>query len=171
MRNSHILGIYGENGAGKSTLMDSFQNQYFQKSILIWQGSFKTQSHLKVRDLFEMLKTEEKLYFSKMEAEIDFDQWHLTKILDRPINKLSGGENQTVKILSSVLMNKEYYLFDEPFSFLDQGRKDLFKSLLKKLQSFHKKLIIIDHDLAVLNFLCDDVYELTNYQLIKRQGS
>jgi ATP-binding cassette subfamily E protein 1 len=83
----------------------------------------------------------------------------LTNILDKNIEerKISGGELQLVSIAAALLKDVDLYFFDEPSSYLDIYQRLKVARIIKEL-SERKKVVVIEHDLAVLDFLCDNVH-------------
>jgi ATP-binding cassette subfamily E protein 1 len=85
------------------------------------------------------------------------DNLDLTGCLSRKTNELSGGELQRVAIAAAMLKEADLYFFDEPSSYLDiHQRLSVAKSIRELSQS--KQVMVIEHDLAVLDFLADDVH-------------
>ncbi|MEK6954436.1 MAG: ATP-binding cassette domain-containing protein [Candidatus Micrarchaeota archaeon] len=81
----------------------------------------------------------------------------LGKIYDRELQQLSGGELQKVIITAALLHEKDIYFLDEPFSFLDYVyRVRLINYLLENFQQ--KKVVIVDHDISLLSYLCKQSY-------------
>jgi len=80
-------------------------------------------------------------------------------ILDKEITKgtISGGELQMVSIAAALVKDVDLYFFDEPSSYLDIYQRLKVARVIKDL-SERKKVIVIEHDLAVLDFLCDNVH-------------
>ena len=85
----------------------------------------------------------------------------LQNILDKKIEKgtISGGELQLTSIAAALLKNVDLYFFDEPSSYLDIHQRLKVAKIIKNL-SEEKKVMVIEHDLAVLDFLCDSVHLL-----------
>lgn len=83
----------------------------------------------------------------------------LENILEKDIGagKISGGELQLMSIAAALLKDVELYFFDEPSSYLDINQRLKVARIIKEL-SETKKVMVIEHDLAVLDFLCDSVY-------------
>jgi len=83
----------------------------------------------------------------------------IAKILDKYIEKkeISGGELQLVSIAAALLKDVDLYFFDEPSSYLDIHQRLKVARIIKEL-SEKKKVIVIEHDLAVLDFLCESVH-------------
>ena len=87
------------------------------------------------------------------------DKLGLRNVLDKQIEKgeISGGELQTVSIAAALLKDVDLYFFDEPSSYLDIHQRLKVARIIKEL-SEKKKVIVVEHDLAVLDFLCDNVH-------------
>jgi ATP-binding cassette subfamily E protein 1 len=83
----------------------------------------------------------------------------LKNILNKDIEKgeISGGELQSVSIGAALLKDVDLYFFDEPSSYLDIYQRLKVAKIIKEL-SEKKKVLVIEHDLAVLDFLCDNVH-------------
>ncbi|MFX1280893.1 MAG: ribosome biogenesis/translation initiation ATPase RLI [Promethearchaeota archaeon] len=82
---------------------------------------------------------------------------NLTKILERDISVLSGGELQRVAIAAAYLKDGDVYLFDEPSSYLDVSERINMAKLIRQLSTENKTIIVVEHDLAILDYLSDYV--------------
>lgn len=80
----------------------------------------------------------------------------ITEVLDRELTKLSGGELQRVAMAATLMKDADVYFFDEPSSYLDIYQRVRMARLIKEL-SENKQVIVIEHDLAILDFLADNV--------------
>jgi len=91
--------------------------------------------------------------------DIVVEKLGLASILDKDIGKgtISGGELQLVSIAAALLKDVDLYFFDEPSSYLDIHQRLKVAHIIKEL-SEEKKVLVIEHDLAVLDFLCDNVH-------------
>ena len=85
------------------------------------------------------------------------EKLNLTKILERDISVLSGGELQRVAIAAAYLKNGDVYLFDEPSSYLDVSERINMAKLIRSLSAENKTIIVVEHDLAMLDYLSDYV--------------
>jgi len=79
----------------------------------------------------------------------------LEHILDREVKYLSGGELQKLAIAAAILRNADVYIFDEPTTHLDIVERLRVAHVIKDIASRGKYTIVIDHDLAVLDYLAD----------------
>ena len=91
--------------------------------------------------------------------DIIVEKLGLRNVLDKHMEKgeISGGELQTVSIAAALLKDVDLYFFDEPSSYLDIYQRLKVAKIIKDL-SEKKKLLVVEHDLAVLDFLCDNVH-------------
>ena len=83
------------------------------------------------------------------------EKLNLTKILDRDISILSGGELQRVAIAAAYLKDGDVYLIDEPSSYLDVSERINMAKLIRTLTDEEKRIIVVEHDLAILDYLSD----------------
>jgi len=104
----------------------------------------------RVVDLLSKNDTEEKL-------NLIAENLNLTEILERDIAVLSGGELQRVAIAAAYLKNGDVYLFDEPSSYLDVSERINMAKLIRRLSEEDKTIIVVEHDLAILDYLSDYV--------------
>lgn len=80
-------------------------------------------------------------------------------LLDKEIEKgtISGGELQLVSIAAALIKDVDLYFFDEPTSYLDIFQRLKVARIIQAL-ALEKKVLVIEHDLAVLDFLCENVH-------------
>jgi len=78
----------------------------------------------------------------------------VSQVLGNKMDKLSGGELQRVAILAASLGEADVYFFDEPLAFLDIGERLRVSDFLKEIAR-DKTLIVVEHDLLILDYLCD----------------
>ncbi len=100
---------------------------------------------------------------SKMDAIIDnaLAFCGITKLKDRVINTLSGGEKQRVALACIVAMDAPVIVLDEPFASIDPDSRVMLIHKLKELQEKHGKTIILaDHDLGDYPGIIDEFYYL-----------
>jgi ATP-binding cassette subfamily E protein 1 len=108
--------------------------------------------HGKIKDILQKADTTNRY-------DVIVDKLGLDKILDKEISKatISGGELQLTAIAAVLLKDVNLYLFDEPSSYLDIHQRLKVARIIKEL-SDNKKVIVIEHDIAVLDFLCENVH-------------
>ncbi|MEM4581731.1 MAG: ribosome biogenesis/translation initiation ATPase RLI, partial [Candidatus Korarchaeum sp.] len=84
----------------------------------------------------------------------------LENLRDRGLKELSGGELQRLALAAAYLREGDLYIFDEPTNYLDVFQRMRAAKLLRTLQEKSKALIVVEHDLAVLDYLSDYVHVL-----------
>ena len=84
----------------------------------------------------------------------------LEHLMDRPLDVLSGGELQRVAIATVVLRDAKVYLFDEPSSHLDIYQRTKAARIIRSLVDAEKMVVAAEHDLAVLDYMSDDIFLL-----------
>ncbi|MEC8340955.1 MAG: ribosome biogenesis/translation initiation ATPase RLI [Candidatus Thermoplasmatota archaeon] len=78
-------------------------------------------------------------------------------LMDRTVQQLSGGELQRMAIAATILRDVDVYFFDEPSSYLDIHERMRIVRIIQALAET-KRVIVIEHDLAVLDVLADLIH-------------
>jgi ATP-binding cassette, sub-family E, member 1 len=76
---------------------------------------------------------------------------------DRPLRDLSGGELQLASIARTLSSDADLYLIDEPSSYLDIVHRLEVARLLRRLGET-KSVVVVEHDLALLDYLADQAH-------------
>lgn len=79
----------------------------------------------------------------------------LTHIRDRDVAALSGGELQRFAIAIVCIQNGDILMFDEPSSYLDVKQRLNAAVTIRSLIHADKFIIVVEHDLSVLDYLSD----------------
>ena len=83
----------------------------------------------------------------------------LNHLMSRDIDQLSGGELQRFAIAITAMAKADVYMFDEPSSYLDVKQRlraaEVIRSVLEAKDGVY--VIVVEHDLAVLDYLSDFV--------------
>jgi len=94
---------------------------------------------------------------SERDVEEVIERLDLERVRNREMDKLSGGELQRVAIAATVMKDADIYFFDEPSSYLDISQRVNVSRVIHDL-SKEKQVMVIEHDLAILDFLSDSIY-------------
>ncbi|VDK41489.1 unnamed protein product [Gongylonema pulchrum] len=81
----------------------------------------------------------------------------LEGVKDRMLDQLSGGELQRFAIAMCVVQRADVYIFDEPSSYLDVKQRLKAAKIIRDLVTPQNYVIVVEHDLAVLDYLSDFV--------------
>lgn len=84
------------------------------------------------------------------------------KVLEKNFNSLSGGEQQRITIIQSLLLNKNIFLLDEITSSLD---KENIRNVVNLFRREKKTLLVVSHNSEWEN-LADKIYLMKNGKLI-----
>ncbi|MCW4007290.1 MAG: ribosome biogenesis/translation initiation ATPase RLI [Candidatus Bathyarchaeota archaeon] len=182
-----VLGLLGQNGIGKTTTLKVLSGelkpnlgrydnppewdeiiQYYRGSTLQEYFQRMSQNNLKVAHkpqyvdkipkvvsgkVGELLeKVDERKILDRLAADLE-----LTKIWDRPLNVLSGGELQRVAVAAALSREADVYLFDEPSSYLDVKQRLQVAKAIRSLKLQEKTIIVAEHDLAIIDYLSDQI--------------
>jgi ATP-binding cassette subfamily E protein 1 len=183
-----VLGLIGQNGVGKTTAIRILSGElypnigdyaskemknltsYFRGTEL--QGYFEKieakniKSSLKpqyVDKLSQVVKgntgellekVDERGVSKELIQELD-----LNDALDKDISVLSGGELQRVAVIASMSKDADIYFLDEPTSYLDIKQRLNVAKAIRNLAE-QKTVVVIEHDLAILDYLSDNIHIL-----------
>ena len=86
------------------------------------------------------------------------NELQLNEILNSDIGTISGGELQRVAIAATVLKKANLHIFDEPSSYLDIKQRIAVARFIKSLPDKNKGVIVVEHDLIILDFIADLVH-------------
>ena len=177
-KTGRVVGLLGENGIGKTTalkilsgkLMPNLGNiekePSWEEIIEKWRGTELSNFFKKVAD--GKLKVSFKpQYVDKLSSydgrvedfleEMGVEGNGLENIVDRKMSEVSGGELQKIAVTVALEKDADIYFFDEPSSYLDIKNRLEIAKLIRKLAQ-HKMVMVVEHDLAVLDFLADIVH-------------
>jgi ATP-binding cassette subfamily E protein 1 len=82
---------------------------------------------------------------------------NIDHVLERTMDQVSGGELQRIAIGATLLKDADVYFFDEPSSYLDIHERLRVARVIQDLAQ-KKRVIVIEHDLAILDFLTEQVH-------------
>jgi len=183
-----VVGILGPNGMGKSTAFNALSGRMIPNlgdwlnKEPEWEEVVESLPKGELRDFFMAVRdggikvalkpqnvdrlpkrvqgtveallrrVDERDMFDEMTVALGIDH-----LLGRNVQQLSGGELQRMAICATILRDVDVYFFDEPSSYLDIHERMRIVRIIQKL-SETKRVIVIEHDLAVLDVLADLVH-------------
>lgn len=183
-----VVGILGPNGMGKSTAINALSGRMIPNlgdwlnKDADWDDVIESLPRGELRDFFVAVKNgdvrvalkpqnvdrlpkkikgtvrellsrvDERNMFEQLTRDLGIDH-----LLERTVQQLSGGELQRMAICATLLRDVDVYFFDEPSSYLDIHERMRIVRIIQKLAET-KRVIVIEHDLAVLDVLADLVH-------------
>jgi len=92
----------------------------------------------------------------------------ITKLLDRKVERLSGGEMQRVSIGRAIVRQPHVFLMDEPLSALDANLRDVLRVELKKLHNeLGATFVFVTHDQVEAMSMGDKIGVLNKGKLVQ----
>ncbi len=184
---NEIVGIIGSNGLGKTTALKILSGE-LKPNLGVLDGVAEPEQLIKIfrgtelQNYLEMLiekkiKTSVKpqrvdqipfLYrekVSKLLEKVDerkilnelISLLNLQSVMDSKIDEISGGELQRVAIAACLAKDADFFFFDEPTSFLDVFQRLNVAKIIRKYCE-NRAVMVVDHDLATLDFLADRIH-------------
>ena len=92
----------------------------------------------------------------------------ITRLLDRKVERLSGGEMQRVSIGRAIVRQPRVFLMDEPLSALDANLRDVLRVELKKLHNdLGATFVFVTHDQVEAMSMGDKIGVLNRGRLVQ----
>ena len=175
------VALMGENGAGKTTLINILQN-----TLSLGKGVYRTPSDVNIVVFSQNRST---LPLDKTPLEVvgdgvDFivlpngEQRHVISYLEnflfnsdqihRPIYTLSGGEKNRLQLALFMKQSADLWIFDEPTNDLDIETTELLEN---ELREYSAPLIIVSHDRAFLDNVCNKIWLINNKTIEQFHGN
>ncbi|MES2773321.1 MAG: ABC transporter ATP-binding protein [Bacteroidota bacterium] len=188
------IAIAGETGSGKSTLLKIIAGLASPDDGAVW---FETERVKKVPDeklipghkgiaylsqqfdLPNNLTVEQVLIYNNIlsddEAAADgatkalYDTCHITHLLHRRTDQLSGGEKQRVALARLLVSSPHLLLLDEPFSNLDMIHKTVLKTVIRSIgEKLNISCILVSHDPLDTVSWADEILVMRNGKIVQR---
>src|SRR5881397_3656032 len=183
-----VVGLLGPNGIGKTTLLSILSGElcpnlgHYRRTRPYWNDVLEKYKGTEAHEYLERIVSKEirtalkPQYVDKLpkvakgtvrdllkkvdhQGRLDelSSRLYLDSVLHRDIADLSGGELQRTAIAATMLKDADVYFFDEPSSYLDIYQRLEVAKVIQSL-SKEKYVVVVEHDLAVLDFLADTVF-------------
>ena len=79
----------------------------------------------------------------------------LQNSMEQNLKELSGGELQRIAVAAAASKDAEFYFFDEPSSYNDVFQRTGVARVIQGLAKIGKSVMVVEHDLTLLDFLSD----------------
>ncbi|MDD2203007.1 MAG: ATP-binding cassette domain-containing protein [Bacilli bacterium] len=187
LESEKIIGIIGKAGSGKTTLVELLNALIIPSYGNVQVADFNIQKNMRLDNINKLRRKiglvfqfpEDQFFNPTVREEVSFalktfsyksDRLHKQvseslklvglddNYLERKVSSLSGGEKRKVAIASVMVFNPKVLVLDEPTVGLDYKSQKKLLHLLKKLRNRYKKtVIIVSHDVDMLNLIADDI--------------
>ncbi len=184
-KKGEVVGLLGRNGMGKSTVVNILSGnlkpnlgnyeeppdwdeilKYYSGTELkahfekIKQGkiraSIKPQQVYNVAEAFDGTGKELiRKYDERGVADELIEELGLQNSVDQNLKELSGGELQRIAVAAAASKDAEFYFFDEPSSYNDVFQRTGVARVIQSLATLGKSVMVVEHDLTLLDFLSD----------------
>ena len=184
-RKGEVVGLLGRNGMGKSTVVNILSgklkpNLGRYENPPEWDEIFKHYSGTELKQHFQKIEKNEIRASIKPQqihhlAEAfdgtgnelldKYDERGVTRELvrelglqnsmEQSLKELSGGELQRIAVAAAASKDTEFYFFDEPSSYNDVFQRTGVARVIQGLAKIGKSVMVVEHDLTLLDFLSD----------------
>ena len=180
-----VIGLLGRNGMGKSTVINILSGnikpnlgRYAEPPD--WDEILKYYSGTELKSHFEKIKEKQikssikpqQVYnvaeaFDGTTKELleKFDERGVSRelvkelglenSLENNLKELSGGELQRLAVAVATSKDADFYFFDEPSSYNDVFQRTSVAKVIHGLAKIGKSVMVVEHDLTLLDFLSD----------------
>ncbi len=184
-KKGEVVGLLGRNGMGKSTVVNILSgnlkpNLGNYENPPDWDEIVKNFAGTELKDHFEKIKNQnikasikpQQVYnvaqaFDGTAKELldRYDQrgvgtemikqLSLENAVEHHLKELSGGELQRLAVAVAASKDTDFYFFDEPSSYNDVFQRRGVARVIHSLANAGKSVMVVEHDLVLLDFLSD----------------
>jgi len=186
-RKGEVVGLLGRNGMGKSTVINilsgnlklnlgNYNEPPDWDDILKYYSGTELKSHfekikdnqikasIKPQQVYNVAKafdgTTKELLEKYDERGVSRDlvkELGLQNSLENNLKELSGGELQRLAVAVATSKEADFYFFDEPSSYNDVFQRTNVARVIHSLTKIGKSVMVVEHDLTLLDYLSDYV--------------
>ena len=180
-KKGEIISIIGSSGTGKTTVLNCLSGLTEVSSGTIFLNSSRIDNiSANLRNisyvfqespLFPHMNVLENILFNlniyeKKDLDSLIKKTSIDLILDKYPHELSGGENQRVAVVRSLIRKPDLLLLDEPFSNLDTPNKNILKEIILNIIKKNQiTTIMVNHDVKESLELSDRIMVLDNCKI------
>ena len=184
-KKGEVVGLLGRNGMGKSTVVNilsgnlkpnlgNYENPPEWDEILKYYSGTELKSHfekIKQDQIRASIKPQQVHHIAQAfdgtgkELIEKYDERGMSNQLikelglqnsvDQSLRELSGGELQRIAVAVAASKDTEFYFFDEPSSYNDVFQRTGVARVIQGLAKIGKSVMVVEHDLTLLDFLSD----------------
>ncbi|RNJ77810.1 MAG: ribosome biogenesis/translation initiation ATPase RLI [Nitrosopumilus sp. H13] len=184
-KKGEVVGLLGRNGMGKSTVVNILSGNIMPNlgrhesppdwdEILGYYGGTELKRHFEmIRDgnIRASIKPQQvhhiaqafdgtgrelvDKYDERGVADELVSELGLGNSMEQNLGELSGGELQRVAVAAAASKDADFYFFDEPSSYNDVFQRTGVARVIQGLASAGKSVMVVEHDLTLLDFLSD----------------
>ena len=166
------IALIGENGCGKTTLI--------KEIIKNNNPSIKINPRVRIGyfDQSQEILDNHKSILDNIKKDSSFDETFIRINLNlfgfkgddvyKKVGVLSGGEKVKVSLCKIILEDNNFLILDEPTNYLDIVS---LKALEESLQNTDKTMLIVSHDRAFINTVCNYIIEIKNNKIEEFNGN
>lgn len=186
LREGSVSALVGDNGAGKSTLLNLLATLDQPTAGSLVYDDLSAQAfgaHRRHRIglvghetmLYGELTARENLaffaaFYGLSEPDSRIQSWlrrvGLEDDADRPVKTFSRGMKQRLALARALLHAPQLVLLDEPATGLDQRGRELLMSLLEELRAAGRIVVLVTHDLSLVDAVADHIVVLRRGRLV-----
>ena len=184
-KKGEVVGLLGRNGMGKSTVVSILSgnlkpNLGRYENPPDWDEILKHYSGTELKGHFEKIQ-QDQIRVSIKPQQVHqiaqafngtgnelldkYDQRGVSRELvrelglensmEQSLRELSGGELQRIAVAVAASKDTEFYFFDEPSSHNDVFQRTGVARVIQNLATIGKSVMVVEHDLTLLDFLSD----------------
>ncbi len=169
-----VHGVVGRNGAGKTTFFNCLVGIESYTGTISYSGNNLREesaylptrpymmSHITGHEYLRLIANAR--HIQTIDPEVR-DLFELP--LDRYASTYSTGMQKKLALTGLLLQKSEVFLLDEPFNGVDMESNLLIQSLIERLRSLTKTIVISSHIFQTLEKSCDVIHHLEDGHIIK----